>query len=355
MNFEISDDQRVFNDHVERMLRETCPLDRLHKAFDGDQELADGMWRAMLDLGLGGVLTPEEHGGLGLGLLEASAIAERIGWAGAPGPWISHVLATLALARAGTAAQKEAWLPKLASGEAVGAVALMEGAAWSAEAWKLAAEPRLTGDKDYVMGLNEADVFIVGLAGGRLALVEANAPGVTKSLWASTDRTRPVGRLSLENAPAELLDGAFGADLVDAALVLTAADAQGGAERMVEDIVDYSKTRVQFGKPIAAFQAVKHKLADLALTVAPNGPMYRHAAATFDQAPADSPQTASTAKAHIVEAFSSVARTATEAYGGIGYTWEHSAHIWLRRSMFDYAWLGSPAEHRARAADLAGW
>jgi alkylation response protein AidB-like acyl-CoA dehydrogenase len=355
MDFDLSDDQRGFNDQVDRLLRETCPVDRLHKAFDGDREIADGIWRGMLDLGLGGILVPEAYDGLGLGLLEAASIAERIGWAGAPGPWISHVLATLALARAGSEAQKQRWLPALASGESVGAVALMEADVWRADQWALAAESRLSGSKDYVMGLDEADVFVVGVAGGRLAIVEAAAPGVTRSVWSSTDRTRPVGRLSLDNAAADLMPGAGGADLVDAALVLTAADAHGGAARALDDIVEYSKTRVQFGRPIAAFQAVKHKLADLALWIEPNGPLYRQAAATFDQEPENASHAASTAKAHIAETFSTVARTATESYGGIGYTWEHSAHIWLRRSMFDYAWMGSPTDHRARAADLAGW
>ena len=355
MNFDLTEDQRLFNDHVDRVLAETCPLDRLHKAFNGDREVANEIWRAMLDLGLGGILVPEEHGGLGFGLLEAASIAERIGWAGAPGPWISHALATLALARSGSEAQKQRWLPDLASGKAVGAVALMEGSNWSAEAWTLAAAPRLTGSKDFVMGLEEADVFVVGLGGGQLALVEAGAPGVTRAVWSSTDRTRPVGRLELDNAPAEIMPGHGGADIVDAALVLTAADAHGGASRTVQDIVEYSKTRIQFGRPIGSFQAVKHKLADLALWVNPNGPLYRSAAATFDQEPEGASHAASVAKAHIAETFSTVARTATEAYGGIGYTWEHWAHIWLRRSMFDHAWMGSPSAHRARAADLAGW
>jgi alkylation response protein AidB-like acyl-CoA dehydrogenase len=355
MNFDLSDDQRVFNDHVERMLRETCPVDRLHKAFSGDQDLADTMWRAQLELGLGGLLAPEEHGGLGLGLLEAASIAELIGRAGAPGPFISHTLAVLAIAKAGSDAQKARWLPALAAGEAVGAVALMEGSAWGPDAWKLAEGERLSGAKDYVLGLAEADVFVVALAGGKLALVEANAPGVTRNVWSSTDRTRPIGQLGLDNAPAEIMPLAYGRELFDAALVLTAADAHGGAARMVEDIVEYSKTRVQFGKTIAHFQAVKHKLADLALWVEPNGPLYRQAAATFDQEPEDAPRVASIAKAHIVSTFSEVARTATESYGGIGYTWEHSAHIWLRRSMFDNAWLGGPLDHRERAAALAGW
>jgi alkylation response protein AidB-like acyl-CoA dehydrogenase len=355
MNFDLSDDQREFNDQIDRFLRATCPVDRLHKAFDGDQAAYQAIWRGMLELGLGGVAVPEAQGGLGLGLLQIASIAERIGFAGAPGPWIGHVLATLAISHAGSEAQKARWLGRLASGEAVGAVALMEEDAWRPESWSLEAGPSLTGSKDYVMGVDEADVIVVGLAGGRLALVEAAAPGVRRAVWSSTDRTRPVGRLDLDQAPAELLPEAWGAQLVDAALVLVAADAHGGSVRMVDDIVDYSKTRTQFGKPIAGFQAVKHKLADLALFIAPNGPLYRQAAATFDEQPGEAALAASIAKAHITDTFSSVARTATEAYGGIGYTWEHSAHIWLRRALFDYAWLGGPAAHRARAATLSGW
>jgi alkylation response protein AidB-like acyl-CoA dehydrogenase len=355
VNFDLSEDQRTFNDQVDRFFRETCAVDRLHKAFDGDQEISSSIWRGMLDLGLGGVVVPEEHGGLGLGLLEAASISERVGFAGAPGPWIGHILATRAIANAGSDAQKARWLARLASGEAVGAVALMEGAEWRPAHLGLVAEARVTGAKDFVMGLDEADVIVIVFAAGKLGLVEANAPGVTRTPWSSTDKTRPVGRLDLNQAPVEMMSAAAGGDLVDAALVLVAADAHGGAMRMLDDIVEYSKTRVQFDRPIARFQAIKHKLADLALTIEMNGPLYRQAAATIDQEPENASLAASTAKGHVTDAFATVARVATESYGGIGYTWEHFAHIWLRRSMFDYAWLGSPAAHRARAADISGW
>lgn len=355
MNFDLSDDQRIFNDQIDRFLSETCPVDRLHKAFDGDAELLASMWRGMLELGLGGVLVPEERDGLGLKLLEAAAISERIGFFGAPGPWISHTLAALAISRAGTEAQKKRWLPKLASGEITGTVALHENDEWRADKWAVPAEARTSGVKDYVMSATEADVIVVGLAGGKLGIVEADAPGVTREAWASTDRTRPVGRLVLDEAPADVLEGAFGARLVDAALVLVAADAHGGAQRARDDIVQYSKDRVQFDRPIARFQAIKHKLADLALWVENLGPLYREAAAAFDQEPAQSAIYASNAKAHITDIYSNTARIATESYGGIGYTWEHWAHIWLRRAMFDFAWLGAPAAHRARVAHLQGW
>ncbi len=355
MDFALSDDQLTFIDQVDRYLRDTCPPDRLHKAFDGNEAIASEIFQGLLELGLGGLVAPEEHGGLGLGLLEAASITERIGFAGAPGPWVSHVLAVLAIANAGSDAQKARWLPGMAAGEIVGAVALMEGSAWSPEDWKLSASPRLSGAKDYVMGLREAQVFVVGLAGGQLALVESTAPGVSMTPWFSTDMTRPVGQIGFDNVACEVMPQAYGAELLDAALTLASADSHGASARMVEDIVEYSKTRVQFDRPIAAFQAVKHKLADLATAVEPNGPLYRQTAAIFDQTPDDSHRAAALAKAHITEVASNICRIATESYGGIGYTWEHSAHIWLRRAMFNYAWMGTPAVHRARAADLAGW
>jgi alkylation response protein AidB-like acyl-CoA dehydrogenase len=350
-----TEDQDALIEGVDNFLREACAVDRLHKAFDGDKALADEIWRGMLELGLGGLAIPEAHGGLGLGFADVAAIGERIGWAGAPGPWIGHTLAAVAIARAGSEAQKEKWLPAMAAGEFVATVALCEGAAWRADEWRLEAGPSLTGDKDYVLAALDADLAVVGLAGGRLGLVELSGPGVTRVDFASTDKTRPVGRLTFERAPADLMPEPFGAALLDAAAILLAADAQGGAARMLDDVVEYNKTRIQFDRVLATFQAIKHKMADMATSLNPTGPLYRQAAAAFDKAPAEAGLSASTAKALVTETFSNVARLCTEAYGGIGYTWEHSAHIWLRRAMFDYAWLGAPQTHRERVADLLGW
>lgn len=355
MDFELSNDQRELLDQVDRYLRDTMAVDRLHKAFDGDTKIFESMWRGLFDLGLGGVLIPEAYGGLGLGLLETSSISERLGFAAAPGAWIGHALASYAISSAGSDAQKGRWLPRMVSGDVVGTVALMEREEWSPDRWQLAGELRISGEKHYILGVEHANIVLVGLAGGILGLVEMTAPGVSMGVWSSTDRTRPVGHLGLENAAVELLPRPFGEQLLNAGLVLTAADAHGGSLRVRDDIVEYSKVRKQFDRPIAAFQAVKHKLADLALSVEYGGALYREAAATCDRAPQDASIAASTAKAHVTDAFNSSARIATESYGGIGYTWEHSAHIWLRRAMFDFAWLGSPTAHRKRAVDLLGW
>lgn len=355
MNFDISEDQRMFGDQVDRYFRDTCPLDRLHKAFDGDKEVTAAITRGMMELGLGSIVVPEEYDGLGLTLLEASSISERIGYAGAPGPWISHTLAAHAIAIAGSDDQKSRWLPRLATGVAIGTIALMEGDEWQVGKLRLQAESKVSGEKDFVMGLEEAHVIVVVFADGALGLVESGSSSVTCNVWPSTDLTRPVGQLVLDRTPVDLMPKAAGADIVDAALVLIASDAHGGALRMVEDIVEYSKERVQFDQPIGKFQAVKHKLADLAVNVELNGPLCRQAAATVVQEPENGSLAASIAKGHLADVFSSTARIATESYGGIGYTWEHQAHIWLRRSMFDYAWMGTPAEQRQRSAELSGW
>jgi alkylation response protein AidB-like acyl-CoA dehydrogenase len=351
-----AEDLEALVDGVDSFLQEACLVDRLHKAFDGDEEITRSIWNGMMELGLGGLAVPEEYGGLGLSLLGVSTIGERIGRAGAPGPWISHTLAALAIARAGNAAQKGRWLPRLATGQAVGALAIHERDAWAADEWTLdPIDGILTGAKDYVMGAQDADLAIVGLRGGRLGLVELGGPKVSREPLTVNDRTRPVSRVVFDNAPVEVLPDDFGAGLLDAAAVLLSADAHGGSARMVEDINEYSKVRVQFGHVIAQFQAVKHRLADLALAIYHNGAFYRQVARQLDAKAAEGPLNASILKALVTETSSDVARIATESYGGIGYTWEHSAHIWLRRVMFDYAWLGTPAAHKRRALERIGW
>jgi alkylation response protein AidB-like acyl-CoA dehydrogenase len=350
-----SEEQSALTDQIDRFLREACEVPVLHKAFDGDGLIADSIWRGMLDLGLGGLAVPEEYDGLGLSFSEVAGVGEQIGWAAAPGPWIGHTLATLALAKSGSKDQQAKWLPALAAGQITGTVAFSESGLWRAEDWALAAQPKLVGSKDYVLGSDQADIAIIGLEGGRLGLVELGSPGVTRNPFFATDRTRPAGTLSFVGAGVDLLPGAYGPQLVDAAAVLLAADAHGGSRRMLEDVVEYNKTRVQFERVLASFQAIKHKFADMAAQIHPNRPLYRQAAADLDMESPALPLNASAAKALVTETFSSVARLCTEAYGGIGYTWEHSAHIWLRRAMFDYAWLGTPAVHRQRCVALLGW
>ena len=351
-----ADDRDALIQGIDSFLQVESGLEKVRKVIDGQAGVAAEIWSGMLQFGLGGLAVPQAYGGLDVGLVAVARVAERLGWSATPGPWMAHTLACLAIAHAGTAEQMESWLPSLASGERVATVALSEGPVWRPKDWALSEEAgRLTGQKDYVMAAGEADLAIVGLRGARLGLVELKHPTVRTSDFASTDLTRPVATVGFNATPVMLMPGDFAQGLVDAAAVLLAADAHGGSARAVRDIAEYSTTRVQFGRAIAEFQAVKHKLADLAAAIHHNGAFYRQAAEEVGRDSPRAPVAAALAKALVTETFNQVARSATEAYGGLGYTWEHQAHIWLRRAIFDHAWLGSPSEHNAQAAELLGW
>jgi alkylation response protein AidB-like acyl-CoA dehydrogenase len=202
-----------------------------------------------------------------------------------------------------------------------------------------------------------ADLYIVGIAGGGFAVVEKGAPGLSRSAVHGIDRTRPVAELRFEATPCEPL--ASPADtssrVRDAGLSLLAADAFGAGWRLTQLTVDYAKARRQFGRPIAEFQAVKHQLADMATALEPTRGLFWYAAHAFDHLPDEAARAAAIAKAHITDRAVEVGRVAVELHGGLGFTWECDVQIWLKRAMFDRAFLGTPEVHRARSAELGGW
>ncbi|HSV84669.1 MAG TPA: acyl-CoA dehydrogenase family protein [Ramlibacter sp.] len=355
MRFDLDDQQREFQRSVDEFLAAECPLQRALQPHDtGAPDIK--LWRGLMELGIGGMLVPESHDGLGLGLLDLAVVAESVGRHAAPGPFLDHALATLAVVLAGTLEQKERWLRSLARGTARATVALGEGGGhWMAETWTIEAGSTLTGEKRFVPHAEDADLIVVGCQGGKLAVVARGAPGLKITPVPSTDAGRPLATVSFAQTPCTVLGEAAGARLVDAGLVLLAADAYGGASRCVDMSVEYSKLREQFGRPIGAFQAVKHQLADMALAVEPQVGLYWYAAHAFDADPAAAPAAAAIAKASLTETYPRIARRAIEAHGGIGYTWEFGVHVWLKRALFDQAFLGMPQLHRARMAHLSGW
>jgi alkylation response protein AidB-like acyl-CoA dehydrogenase len=357
MNFLLSEEQLALVDSVSNLLRDKCDPLRVHKMFDvpGDAQYDADLWSALCDMGVPALIVPENHGGLGLELVDLAIVAEALGRAVAPVPFLGHALATLAISLAGSEAQKTKWLPLLASGEALGTVALCEGkSGWMPEQWTLSGA-RLTGSKTLVPNAAEADVIIVGTADG-LSLVEKGA-GFSITRVDSADRTRPVDTLAFEDVAAEILpDGkAASMRLIDAAAVLLAADSFGGAEHCVTMSVDYAKMREQYGQPIAAFQGLRYQLVAMALATEPSRGLYWYAAHAWDAIPDKSSHAASQAKAHLSDTYLQVTRDTVEAHGGIGFTWEHDTHLYMKRAMLNWAWLGSPSRHRLRAADLAGW
>lgn len=356
MRFDLDDQQRAFQQTVTDYLAAECPVSRALAPHDTGA--ADhGIWRGLMDLGLGGMMVPEEHGGLGLGLLDLAVVAEPIGRFAAPGPFFEHALATIAVLLGGSAAQQAYWLPLLASGAKRATVALAEGKGeWTADLWTLGADGgHLAGTKHHVLHAEGADLIVVGLSGGRLGLVEGDAAGLSIEPVPATDAGRRLAHVTFAETPFAPLAEAVGGRVIDAGLILLAADAFGGAAHCVALAVDYAKQREQFGQPIGAFQALKHQLADMAIQVEPNIGLYWYAAHMFDTDPSQQREAAALAKAHLTEVYPRVARGMIEAHGGIGYTWEYGAHVWLKRALFDQAYLGMPHAHRMRVAQFNGW
>ncbi len=358
MNFDLTEEQELLQDTVCQFAANECPPTRVRAIFDGDDGHDTGLWNGLLELGLGAIAISDEYGGAGLELLDLALAAEVLGAGAVPGPFLGHSLAGLAIAWAGSDAQRKTWLPRLASGEALGTIAFAEGEGrWQPADWTLGGGATLDGVKAHVPFGAHADLVVVGTRGGGLAVVERGARGLEVEPLAGIDRTRRLAQVRFSGTPCEALAGGpqAAARVRDAGLVLLAADAFGGAARLVEMSAEYAKTRQQFGVTIGSFQAVKHQLATMAVEVEPARGLYWYAAHAFDRVPGESERSAALAKAHLTQVYMQIARDAVEAHGGIGFTWECDVQIYFKRAMFDRAFLGAPAVHRERAAALAGW
>ena len=331
MHFHLTAEQKAIQDAVRGTLADCWPMERLHKFADGDDDFDKDSWSAMMALGLGAMLAPDS----GMGLLDAALVCEVAGEAAAAGPLIGQLLAVAAVAACDNAAAK-VHLDALTSGETVATL--------------------VHGGSDYVSSARAADLLLIVDRAVGVRLVAA--ADVAIEPVKAADRTRPVSKVAISDDAGETLFAAtepMTGRLADAALVLVAADALGGAQKVTDMSVAYAKEREQFGQPIGRFQALKHQLAHMALDVEPARALVWYAAYAWDAELPDAPRAAAMAKAHLCDAYVRATRAAVAAHGGIGYTWEYGLHYWFRRAMADRAWLGSPAEHRARAATLAGW
>ena len=354
MDFDLSPEQRLLAEGVDSFFAGTFPLSRVRQACYAGQP---GSLDDLDAMSLHEMLVPEEYGGAGGTILDVAVAAERLGAAAAPGPFLGRALAGYAITIAGSDEQRARWLPALAAGERRATVAIGEpGDRWTLDAMGMGGR-HLTGEKRNVLVGDGVDLAVVVLADG-LAVVELEAGGVTVAGVDVLDRTRPMATLLFDRPEHErLTGGAEAAQLVlDLGAVLLAADAYGGAAQCLDLAVQYSQVREQFGATIAHFQAVQHQLADVAVDVLPARGMYWYAAHAMDCARDDASGFASLAKAHITERYVAAARRTVEIHGGIGYTWECDLHFFLRRAVFDRAYLGSPETHRQRRADfqLAG-
>ncbi|MGJ4955891.1 acyl-CoA dehydrogenase family protein [Bradyrhizobium sp. HKCCYLRH2015] len=357
MNFDFSDDQKQLRDQARKFLAEKCPPKAVRVVLDGKEPYDRALWKGFAEMGFLGVAIPEEYGGAGAGHLELCVIAEEVGRALAPVPFSSTVyLAAEALMLAGSDAQKQAWLPKIASGETIGTLALFEGTGNpSPKAIRLeAANGVLNGSKKPVADGAIADLVIVAARTGStgrdsdisLFLVDTKAGGVEAKALTNLDPTRGQAELTFNNCKAEPL-GAAGegwsiiTQVLDRAAVLTAFEQVGGSDRALEMGRDYALDRIAFGRPIGSFQAVKHMLADMyvSATLARSNSYYG-AWALSTNAP-ELPEAAASARISATQAFQHCAKNNIQVHGGMGFTWEFDCHMYYRRANALALGLGS--------------
>ena len=357
MDFSLTTDQKMMQESLGRTLAEASSLDRVRR-FAGD--LTDGgadIWRAVAEFGLAGIVIPEQYGGLGLGLLDAALASEALGRAVAPVPFMGVVLGPLALMLGGSEGQRTEWLPRLAAGEVVAAVAISEPIAGARDGAGVdAAGGRLTGKALFAPGGMAAGLIVVADRTGGLHLVRGDAAGLTRSLMTGIDQTRRMAELAFDKVEADPLSG--GSDVLarlrDAGWTLIAADTLGACDVMIEKAVAYAQERKQFGRVIGSFQAVKHLCAEMVAEVEPCRALVWYAGYAFDEAPQEASLVAAHAKALTSEVGRFVARTATEVHGGMGITDLLGLHFWFKRVGLNRQLLGGPERVREWAARFQG-
>jgi alkylation response protein AidB-like acyl-CoA dehydrogenase len=357
MEFALSEDQRALQEGLRSALQRACPLSTVRAAAEGQPP--DALWATACELGLPAMLVPEAQGGLGLSLLDAALAAEELGRQAAPVPFLgTAVLAVLALKEGGSAHQQDAWLGRLARGEARLGIALAEALSGARDdAGVDAVDGRLHGSALFVVDGAGADGWLVAARDGSLYLVDRSAHGVTSSPLRMIDGTRPCVELRFEATPAQRLvagDGALLERLRDAASVILAADALGAGWTMIEHAVAYARDRRQFGRPIGSFQAVKHLCAEMAASLEVKRALVWFAAHAFDEKLEGASLYAAHAKAQVGEAAQFAARGSIEVHGGMGITDELGLHLWFKRIEFDRQFFGGPAQACRHAAALQG-
>jgi len=359
MNLEFSDDQKFIQQNARQFLQEHASLEVCRKILESDESYDAGLWKGVAEMGWLGAAVPESYGGTGLGYLELVLIAQEIGRALAPIPFASSVyLATEAILRFGSEDQKKRYLPRLCSGDLVGTFALHEGLG-DIEASEVKAElagGKLRGEKIPVLDGDVAGIAVVAVKDGgatSLALVDLNGAGVKRTKLRSFDPSRSQARITFDGASAEVLGapgkGAEQAEkLLDRAAVMMGFEQIGGAERALDITREYTLGRYAFGRPIASFQVLKHRMADLYANnqIALSNGYY--AAWALSTGNAELPLAACNVRVAASEAFVKASQEMIQLHGGVGFTWEFDCHLFYRRAKLLSLAIGSPAAWREK-------
>jgi alkylation response protein AidB-like acyl-CoA dehydrogenase len=358
MTFALNEEQRLLKDAARDFCREQAPVARLRKLRDGKKNGRDpDLWREMAAMGWAGILVPEEHGGAGLGYVGLGVVLEETGRTLVASPLHSTaMIGASALLLAGSDAQKAEWLPKIAAGEVIVALAIDEGAHHAPGKSKLkASNGKITGEKKYVADGHIADLFLVA-GEGALYLVKADAPGVTRRELITVD-SRGAADVSFADASADTLKGSAVVldQVLDRARIGLAAEMLGQAQEAFEITSEYLKTRRQFGQVIGGFQALQHRAAKMFTDLELTRSCVYAALDALDSNATNVPELASLAKARAADTLHLITSELVQMHGGIGMTDEHDAGLYLKRARVAEALYGGSAFHRDRYAKLLGF
>src|SRR5215211_274279 len=329
MEFGFNDEQREIKSTAHDFLADRFKPEKVRELGESDSPYDDALWKEMCELGWPGIAIAEDHGGQGLGMVELVILMEEMGYAYAPSPFFANAVAGLVIDAAGSLEQKEKWLPGIASGGGRGSVAM-------------------TAEERPIAGAAEGAAVIVLPQGDGARLVDGSDAELERLNL--IDTTRAYFRVSADGG--DPLPHSPGAGLQKSAVAL-AAELVGVAQRALDMATSYAKEREQFGRPIGAYQAVSHRLADMLWAVEEARSLTYYAAWTADADPDALPLASHMAKARASDAAASVAHDAIQTLGGIGFTWEHDVHFLLKRAKVSGQMLGTAGMHRERVADLA--
>jgi alkylation response protein AidB-like acyl-CoA dehydrogenase len=370
MTFPASDEEREFRDVLRRFLADASPPAEVRRLAQGEAGFDEAVWRRMREeLGLPGLAVPESLGGQGFGLVALGLALAELGRTLAPAPLFgTAALAGRAAAHAAQGSAREELLAAVAGGEVLALAWVEPGRSWepgelALEARRAGSEWVLDGCKTLVVDGHAARRVLVaarepgtrGLEGIGLFETSGTARGLARRRLDSLDRTRALARLELSGVRARRVDepGLAGPGLaaaLDEAAALLAAEMLGGLERVLEAASEHARTRIQFGRPIGSFQAVKHKCADVLIALEAGRGAAREALEAADAGDPELPLLAHVAKAWAGDAFVRGAEENVQIHGGVGFTWEHDAHLYLRRALSSRELLGDGAFHRERIA-----
>jgi alkylation response protein AidB-like acyl-CoA dehydrogenase len=370
VNFGFSEEQEELRRAVRRFLEDKSPSTEVRRLMETAEGYDTAVWSQMANqLGLQALTIPEAYAGAGFGYVELVVVLEEMGRSLLCAPYFSTVaLAANALLASGDEAAKEEYLPTIANGETIATLAFTEETGrWDLDGVTLAASVSgdgwaLDGTKSYVLDGHTANLVLVAArtnSGLSLFAVAGDADGLERTPLATMDQTRKQAKLGFSGVKAQLIgeEGAAGPALsktLDLAAVALAAEQVGGAQRVLDMSVEYAKSRIQFGRPIGSFQAIKHKCADMLLEIesAKSAAYYAGWAAAEDND--ELPVTACLAKAYCSEAYFHAAAENIQIHGGIGFTWEHDAHLYFKRAKSSELIFGDPSYHRELLAQRIG-